>query len=116
MRKDRRLNFRVTLNEFDYLKEAASKIKSESLSKFIRDMVLDKTGYHSAELASELRLIRWEINKVGTNINQATRRMNSGIGTLEDIEVLLSRQQKIDEMMDELESKVIEYWKNNSKK
>ena len=115
MPKDKRLNFRLTSDEFEHLKKVATKFKSENLSKFIREMLLDKTGYRSAELALELYQIRREIRKIGININQATRRMNSGIGTWEDIELLLSHQQKIDEMMDELERKVLEYWKNNSK-
>lgn len=114
MNKDKRLNIRVTTEEFNFLKEKFAESKCKNFSTFIREKILDITGYHSATLALQLYHLRWEINKIGTNINQATRKINStGISSQEDIEELLSKQEKINELMNRYEKLVLETWKKN---
>ena len=58
----------------------------------------------------ELYQLRWEINKVGTNINQATKRINSSNGTYSDIVDLLSSQEKIMSLIEEFENKIEDIW------
>ena len=96
---------RVTPEELAYIKECAeasgaAKFKNGrmNLSRYLREQVLRNTGYEDVELARQLRDLQYELRKIGTNVNQIARKINSGfIGSSEDLAELKGYLRQIGE-------------------
>lgn len=110
---NRYIPFRLSEKQFNNLKERAEKqgYKDGEFSAFIRDSLLESNGIKSDTVKKELYQLRWEINKVGTNINQATKRINSSNGRYSDVVDLLSNQEKIMSLIEEFENKIEDIWR-----
>ena len=108
----RYIPFRLSEEQYNNLSERAKKkgYKDGEFSAFIRDSLLENNGLKSDAVKKELHLLKWEINKVGNNINQATRRINSANGTYSDVAELLSNQEQIMLLLEEFSRKVEEVW------
>lgn len=96
--------------EYEILEKKAREKKYTSVSAFIRDSLLENNGVLSASMKRQLYDLQWEINKIGTNINQATKRINSGFGSHQDIKELLANQQRLNILMQEYIDGVNESW------
>lgn len=72
--------FRCSEEESALLLEAAEK-NYKSISDYIRMCLFDSEANQNQKLPAELTKIlcdlRWEVNKIGTNINQVVRACNS---------------------------------------
>lgn len=104
--------FRCSEKQYEQLKKCAAEKKygDREFSSFLRDSLLEHNGIKSEAVKKSLYQLRWEINKVGTNINQATKRINSGIGTAGDVVELLSNQEQIMTLIEEYIKRVDELW------
>lgn len=96
--------------EYEILALKAKEKKYDSVSAFIRDSLLENNGVLSAPMKKQMYELQWEINKIGTNINQATKKINSGFGTHQDVKDLLANQQKLNILMKEYIDGVNETW------
>ncbi len=67
-----------------------------NLSEFMRDRLLDRTGYRSDNLMKLNEDLRYEVRKIGTNINQIARKVNGGLGSSQDLLQLKTYVQNID--------------------
>lgn len=80
------IRVRLTKAEYDFILSEASRNKNtkckngtRNLSAYIRHCILSESGYLEKEKQQrELKNIAYQIRKVGININQATKKINSG--------------------------------------
>lgn len=90
-KKELVLRLRVTKEEYDFLTEQAEKNVEtnhrnggRNLSAYLRRTVLQRSGYQTAEkLQRELKELVYQIRKIGVNINQATKQLNTAYRTME---------------------------------
>lgn len=110
-RRPRKFTFRLSHDEYKYLETVAKENKYKNISSFARENLLEKSGHSSAELKRQLNRLEWEINKIGTNINQVTKKINSDFNVrASDIQDLLSSQERIITLIEEYEKKVQDTW------
>lgn len=112
-RYDRRIDIRVSSMQEDMLKEKARQCGygTRMFSSFLRDSILECNGMQSEAMKKSLHQLRWEMNKIGTNINQATKRINAGYGYKEDITELLANQNMLKLLLEEYINSVEKKWK-----
>lgn len=103
--------FRTTKGEREYLERCAEE-DGVCLSKFIRDVLLDFTGYRSILISNQVRQLRQDVRKIGVNINQVTKKINGGYGTAADIAELLSELERVQNLFDEYKEKVDGTWQS----
>lgn len=77
--RDRKFTFRLTQEEYEFLLESSkqtdiSEENYKTLSDFIRESVLEKNGYHSRAIKKQLYDLKYEIHKIGVNVNQVTKK------------------------------------------
>lgn len=86
------LNIRLTEKELEYLKKCSEssscrfKNGRDNFSDYLRSLLFAASGYRDEAYIKQLRNLQYEIRKIGTNINQITRKINSGyIGSSDDL-------------------------------
>lgn len=97
-------------DEYKIVEQKAKTKNYKSVSEFIRESVLESNGMLSVSMKKQLSDLQWEINKIGTNINQATKRINAGMGTTLDVKDLLANQQRLNILMQDYIDKVEDVW------
>lgn len=102
MRKEIRLSER----EFKRL-EADAKELGMNVSEYIRYLVRNKPGEHP-EVAKLFKQLINEINHIGNNVNQLTRKSNAGIFTEKEKKVINAYMKSINENVE----KVIDMYGN----
>lgn len=108
-----KITFRLTPEEYAFLEQKYKEKKQKNLSIFIRETLLEKHGHSSAELGRQMKKLEWEINKIGTNINQAAKRINSGYTDKQsDVAELIDNQERLIVLMEEYEKKVEMAWQS----
>ena len=74
-RRDKQINFRVTMTEKAMIKDRIEKSGYLDEGEYLRQMALN--GYVLSLDNSDLKQLLFEINKIGTNINQVAHKINS---------------------------------------
>ena len=77
---------RLTEAEYRHIREKADqdaetrrKDGTRNLSAYMRNRVLQESGFRGdAGVERELRQLSYQVRKIGVNINQATKKINSG--------------------------------------
>lgn len=90
-KRDLVVRLRVTKEEYDFLTEQAEKNEEtncrsggKNLSAYLRKTVLQRSGYQKDEkFQRELKELVYQIRKIGVNINQATKQLNTEYRTME---------------------------------
>ena len=113
MRKSCYLNIRLTPDEMEHLLSGAKESKAETLSSYVREKLMDRTGYRSTELVMQMLNLKSEINKIGVNINQATKIINSGYADAKTVKRILDNQKHLEELFYEYEELIIDTWKES---
>lgn len=72
MIKTRRLQVRLTDNEFEKIKQIMADYEYSNLSEFIRDGALKPSRKNKKVMGSMI----YEVNKIGVNLNQAIHRLH----------------------------------------
>lgn len=73
--RDKQMNIRVTEYERQLIQDRVEKSGATSLTEYLLDTALD--GYIISVDYSDIKELAYEINKIGTNINQIAHRVNS---------------------------------------
>lgn len=73
--RDKQLNIRVTEWEYKLIKERMKKSGSASMREYIVDAATN--GFLINVDYSDIKSLAFEINKIGTNINQIAHKINS---------------------------------------
>lgn len=73
--RDRQLNIRVTDYEYALIQKRMEEAGASSMTEYMIDVATN--GYLINVDYSEVKQLAYEINKIGTNINQITHKINS---------------------------------------
>lgn len=106
----RRITFRVNEKEYQRLQTVAEEKKYTSLSQFVRDSLLEHNGISSNAMKKQMYDMQWELNKIGVNINQAVKHINSGYGSFQDVQTLLENQEELKVLLKRYIAEVDEKW------
>lgn len=99
--RDKQMNIRVTEYERQLIQDRVEKSGAASLTEYLLDTALD--GYVINVDYSEIKALAYEINKIGTNVNQIAHRVNSNDAvSRRDIKEL---QDKVDQIWKMLRTK-----------
>ena len=107
-KKEKYIGIRLSEKEYQMVKSEAerdpdcrSKSGTINISKFIRNRVL-MPERNAIRVERKMEDLIFQIRKIGINIHQATRKMDSEFGELSDIQVLQEEQKKIENLLKEL--------------
>lgn len=73
--RDRQINIRVTDHEYQLIQQRMKESGASSLQQYIIDAATN--GFLINVDYSDLKSLAYEINKIGTNINQIAHKVNS---------------------------------------
>ena len=83
-KRDRRIDVAFTQEEFERLRKRKENTRTNTLSSFIRTICLDKPmrikpqlSTHQENVLSLVREMRADVLRIGINVNQSVRRINS---------------------------------------
>lgn len=106
--------FRISEEEYARLKKLSKERNYKNFSAFIRDSLLENNGMYSKAVRRQMSDLQWEINKIGTNINQATRKINSGYGAYVDVREIMDAQAKLATLMEKYLEEVEQGWQSQN--
>lgn len=101
--RDYKITVRFTKKEYEKILTEVEKNVSGSngktdISKYVRVKLLD-LPMSEREIKKELHDLKFQIRKIGVNINQAVKRINSGIAMTEDDTYLLTELARVEELL-----------------
>lgn len=104
--KEKRINIRVSEEEYDTLKRKVKEagIRGDNLSEYVRRQILGEEYPYVKEKL--LRSMHYQIQKIGVNINQITKRNNSGLYFAEDKEELKQDMQELRQLFLRLQRQI----------
>lgn len=115
VKRDREIGLKLTQDEYEYISSLAEndsdtrwKSGKKNLSAYIRKCLLQSTGYRrEGQIKKELDRLTYQIRKIGVNVNQATKKINSNFYDVEITERLHDELKEVNrnlrEFMDRLE-------------
>lgn len=116
-----RKTVRLTEDEYKLLerkmKEAQEKNfhkEKEGFSGFMRETLLERNGAYTSLLKMQLSDLRYEIRKIGVNINQATKKINGGIGSVVDVRVLENSLADVEDLLKDYQDKMEAAWQSQN--
>ncbi len=110
----RYIGLKLTQDEYEYLIKKAHedsstcwKNGSKNISAYIRKCVLQATGFKKELwIRKELSDLTYQIRKIGVNINQATKKINTNVYDTEVTERLHNGMEQINENVQKLIEKL----------
>lgn len=116
-----RIRIRVTPDELDYLKKRAKvnpdarfKNGGSNFSEYIRAKILMESSYENRQMMRQLENIRYELRKIGTNVNQIAKKVNSGFGSRNDLQDLEGYLERIEKEFQEFRKNVEQVWQSQN--
>lgn len=115
VKRDREIGLKLTQDEYEHISRMAEndadtrwKSGKKNLSAYIRKCVLQSTGYRrEGQIKKELDRLTYQLRKIGVNVNQATKKINSNFYDVEITERLHDELKEVNrnlrEFMDRLE-------------
>lgn len=121
----RRLTEHVTIRlspeELEHLKKCSGSFwdakfsnGKENFSGYLRTKLLEESKYQNSLLERQVRDVRYELRKIGTNVNQIAKKINSGFGTLNDLQELECYLADIECIFSEFRKGVDQAWRSQS--
>lgn len=103
MKRSRDFKLRLSDEEYERLQAMAEKDElsqtkrgRKNVSAYVRQCTLLRPeNLQQKEMQKELRNIRYQIFKIGVNINQVVHKINAGFGNQLDIEILEDELRKL---------------------
>ena len=86
----------------------------ENFSGFLRERLLARTNYKNENLRQQLLDLRYELRKIGVNVNQIAKKVNAGYGTQKDLADLKFCLMEIRKNFLTYEEMVMERWESQN--
>lgn len=110
MKRERFIKVRFNQDEYDKLIRLAESDElsrtrkgSKNVSAYIRQRsLIPMEDMAAMQIRNELREIRYQIRKIGVNVNQTTKKINAGFGTQLDIEIMEEELKKMNAAIEQL--------------
>lgn len=116
-----RVRIKLTPGELEHLKKCSGSSSSarfkngkENFSGYLREKLLRETNYKNQELEQRMRELKYELRKIGTNVNQIARKVNGGFGTPNDLVELKNHLQRMEQLMEKFQREVERIWQSPS--
>lgn len=115
-----RIRIRVTPEELEHLKECSGsssivfKNGRENFSGYLRQKLLLETNHKNRQLEQQMKELRYELRKIGTNVNQIAKKVNGGFGTPNDLVELKNHMERMEKIMNEFQEEVERIWQSPS--
>lgn len=107
------IHVRLTKAEYQHLQQKMEESaalseggRREDLSKYIRKIIFERTGWKGGWMKAELRNISYQIRKIGVNVNQIAKKINSGYRGRDEIARLEEHFGTIEQHFEELLKKM----------
>lgn len=94
------LNFRVTKEEKRLIEDKAY-IKYDTLAPYLRDCALHK----EIKIIQGIEGVEYELRRIGNNLNQLTRAVNSGMCNAVDLKEMRQEVAKVWQLLSSLQGK-----------
>lgn len=118
-RRTEKVRIRLTPEELEHLKKCSSSFTEgrfqnggENFSAYLREKLLKESSYKNVQLERQLGNLRYELRKIGVNVNQIARKINSGFGTPGDLTELRQHMDHIEHAISRLEMEVKQAWRS----
>ena len=111
--RDMEFKMRISVEEYKRMEELSKEDTrskthggKKNMSAYVRKCALASTEkMKEEELQAELKNIRYQITKIGVNINQTVKKINAGFGNQLDIEILEEELRKLNAWLEKAEAK-----------
>lgn len=120
-RRTEKIRIRFTPSEAEHLRKESVIFHEkkrgggrENFSEYLREQLLGASNYKNESIQQQLKDLRYELRKIGTNVNQIAKKINGGYGTPNDLEELDEHLKKIEEEFRDYEKAVLEKWESQS--
>lgn len=98
----KKIDFRLPPEDYEEIFKKAQE-RHLSVSEYIRCQARTKVRLAAdPKIRSAMQELLYEINKIGTNINQITKRHNSRVYTKEDKKQLSDGMERLEDLMEEI--------------
>lgn len=115
------VTIRLRPEELEHLKKCSGSFLDakfsngkENFSGYLRAKLLEESKYQNSLLERQVRDVRYELRKIGTNVNQISKKINSGFGTLNDLRELERYLADIEGVFSEFGKEVDHAWRSQS--
>lgn len=115
------VTIRLRPEELEHLKKCSGSFLDakfsngkENFSGYLRTKLLEESKYQNSLLERQVRDVRYELRKIGTNVNQIAKKINSGFGTLNDLQELERYLADIEGIFSEFGKEVDHAWQSQS--
>lgn len=116
-----KIRIRLTAEEKEALEKIFSAEKEKhargcraNFSSFLRDRLLKETNLKNDSLLREMRELRYEIRKIGVNVNQVTKKINAGFGNPGDAGIMLRELGDIKRILGDYLKEAGDAWESRS--
>ncbi len=115
-----KIRVRLTEKELEHLKKCSSASNNRfqngrtNFSEYLREQLLTGSRYTNGEVVRQLRELKYELRKIGTNVNQIAKKVNSGLGTSEDLYWLTEYLTRIEAAFKKLEQEADATWRSRN--
>ena len=121
MKRTEIIPIRFTKEELEHLKECSQidgteKFKNgrNNFSEYLRVKLLSGTGKKNKIMENQLSDLRFEVRKIGININQITKKINGGFGTEKDLKEIIFFLQEIEKRLEVYQEEVKNLWQSQN--
>lgn len=120
-RRTEKIRVRLTEEELEHLKKCSSSFSKakfrngrENFSEYLRAKLLAESNYKNKMIEQKMGELRYELRKIGTNVNQIAKKINSGFGSPNDIEELERHMDRIEQSIEKFREEVERAWQSQS--
>lgn len=120
-RRTKQISIRVTPEELEHLKKCSGSFSEtgfkngrKNFSAFLREKLLAEINYKNKSLERRLKELDYELRKIGTNVNQIAKKINSGFGTPNDVAELKRYLARMENTFGEFQKEVEDIWRSQN--
>lgn len=114
-----KIRLRLTQEELEYLKrrftkenEVCFKDGKGNFSGFLRALILQNSNYKNINLQNQMKELRYEMRKIGVNINQIAKKINSGFGTQNVLTEVKAELGELKHLLEKYQKEVERAWES----
>lgn len=116
-----KVTIRLTEKEAAYLRKESANFENnlcrtgrDNFSEYLRQMLMAQSGYSNPKLERILSDLRYELRKIGTNVNQIAHKINGGFGNPGDVEELKRYLKDIEEELERVSREADRNWRSQN--
>lgn len=112
-----KIRIRLMKDELEYLEKCFAKEQTVcfkdgrgNFSGYLRALLLQNSNYKNINLQKQMKELRYEIRKIGVNINQIAKKINSGFGNESDLNEIKDDLKNLNQLLEKYGNEVERAW------